>query len=74
MNCMARTLQVYLIILFFYDREPVFKDLMQDVFIGYSRDLTPRLNVMPFVSCFINDEPVTDKSFWLGAWISYQIK
>ncbi len=56
------------------DREPVFKDLMQDVFVGYSRDLTPTLNAMPFVSCFINDQPVTDKSFFLGAWISYQIK
>jgi len=56
------------------DRDPVFKDLWQNVFAGYSKDVTPKFNVMPFISVFVNDTPVTDKSFWLGAWISYQIK
>lgn len=55
------------------DRDPVFKDVWQNIFVGYSKDITPKLNVMPFLGTFIN-RPITDKSFWIGAWISYQIK
>lgn len=56
------------------DRDPVFKDVWQNAFLGYSRDFTPKFNAMPFVSVFVNDEPITDKSIWFGAWVSYQIK
>jgi hypothetical protein len=56
------------------DRDPVFKDKWQDLLLGYSRDITPKFNMMPYIACFIADRPVTDKSFWIGAWISYQIK
>lgn len=56
------------------DRDPVFKDVWQNIFVGYNTDLTKTFNIMPFASVFVNDNPITDKSFWLGAWISYQIK
>lgn len=56
------------------DKKPVFKDVWQNVMVGYSRDVTSRLNLMPFASVFVNDKPVTDKSIWFGAWISYKIK
>lgn len=56
------------------ERDPLFKDVWQNIFVGYSTDLTKEFNIMPFASVFVNDTPITDKSFWLGAWISYQIK
>ncbi len=56
------------------DRDPIFKDLWQNIFAGYSKDVNAKLNVMPFIGCFVNDTPVTDKSVWLGAWMSYQFK
>ncbi len=56
------------------DKKPVFKDKWQNIMLGVSHDITPKFNVMPFVNCFVNDTPITDKSFWIGAWISYQIK
>lgn len=56
------------------DKDPVYKDKWQSVMAGYSRDITPKFNVFPYVTCFVNDTPITDKSFFLGAWISYQIK
>jgi hypothetical protein len=56
------------------DRDPVFTDRWQNVLVGYGRDFTKKLNVMPFVGCFVNDKPITDKSLWAGAWISYSIK
>lgn len=55
-------------------KSPVFKDYWQNIMMGYSKDVTPKFNVFPYLSCFVNDTPVTDKSFWVGAWISYQIK
>lgn len=55
-------------------KNPVFKDVWQNAYIGYGRDLTPKLNVFPFVSVFVNDRPVTDKSVWFGAQVSYSIK
>lgn len=55
------------------DRDPVFKDVWQNVFAGYSRDITPKFNIMPFLSCFVS-EPIESKSFWAGAWISYSFK
>lgn len=56
------------------DRNPVFKNYWQNVFMGYSRDYTSKFNAMPFIGCFVNDTPITDKSVWFGAWVSYQIK
>ena len=56
------------------DRDPVFKDVWQNVMAGYSRDITPKFNVMPFLGVFATDRPITDKSIWLGAWVSYAIK
>ncbi len=56
------------------DREVVYTDRWQNVSFIYSRDITPKLNFSPLVGVFVNDTPITDKSVWAGAWISYQIK
>lgn len=65
------------------DRDPVFKDVWQNVFVGYSRDITPKFNIMPFVGVFVNDTPariddgdlaINEKSIWAGAWVSYSFK
>jgi hypothetical protein len=56
------------------DRDPVWKDVWQNVMLGVSKDITPKLNIYPYIAGFVNDKPFTDKSLWFGAWISYQIK
>lgn len=55
-------------------KDPVFKDIWQNVYTGISHDFTPKFNFFPFVGCFIDDPHFSSKSFWLGAWISYQFK
>ncbi len=57
------------------DKSPVFKDIWQNFFVGVSHDVTPKFNVFPFIGMFPDDpEGLSNKSVWLGAWISYQIK
>lgn len=55
-------------------KTPVYKDKWQNVMMGVSKDVTSKLNVYPFLSVFVNDNPITDKSLWAGMWVSYQIK
>ena len=55
-------------------KKPVFKDMWQSVMVGVNKDITPKLNIFPYVTTFVNDVPYSTKSFFLGAWISYQIK
>jgi hypothetical protein len=55
-------------------KDPVFKDVWQNLMVGVSKDITPKLNVYPFISAYVNDKPFSSNSVWLGAWISYQIK
>ena len=54
-------------------KTPVFKDTWQNTMVGVAKDITPKLNIFPYVGTFVN-RPLSDKSFWVGAWISYQIK
>jgi hypothetical protein len=54
-------------------KKPVFKDVWQNTMIGVAKDITPKLNVYPYLGTFVN-RPIDNKSLWLGAWISYQIK
>lgn len=65
------------------DRDPKFYDVWQNMFLGYSVDVTSKFNIMPFTSVYVNDTPfrvdgtditVNQKAFWFGAWISYSIK
>lgn len=56
------------------DRDPVFKSKTQDAYVGLSYDITPKFNVYPYVGVFLDNTPIDDRSFWLGAWISYSIK
>lgn len=55
-------------------KEPQYEDVWQNLMLGVAYDVTPKLNVMPFISAFINDVPFSAESFWLGAWVSYSIK
>jgi hypothetical protein len=56
-------------------KKPKFRDIYQNVFFGVNHDVTKSLNVFPFVGFFPDDPAgLTNKSVWLGAWISYQIK
>lgn len=56
------------------DRKILFTDRWQNVSVIYSYDITPKFNFSPLVGVFVNDTPITDRSVWAGAWISYQIK
>jgi hypothetical protein len=53
---------------------PVYKDLWQNAYIGVAKDITPKMNVFPFISAFVNDPKFGMQSFWAGLWVSYQIK
>jgi hypothetical protein len=52
-------------------KNPVYKDIWQAVMIGVNKDLTPRFNIYPYVGTFLDNYPITNKSLYLGAWISY---
>jgi len=56
------------------DKQPTYKDIWQNFMVGVAHDVTPKLNVMPFISTFIGDIDYGMKSYWVGAWISYSIK
>lgn len=55
-------------------KKPSFKDIYQDVLLGVGHDVTPTVNVMPYVGFFIDDIPHSMRSAYLGAWISWKIK
>lgn len=56
------------------NKEPVYKDVWQNAYIGVAKDITPSLNVFPFISAFVNDIPFSGRSAWVGLWVSYTIK
>ncbi len=59
-----------------YNNE-VLKEVVQNVFVGYNTDVTPKLNLFPFMGFMLNTTYAYEKpldAFYLGAWISYQIK
>jgi len=55
-------------------KPPVFKDSWQTAMLAVGQDITPKLNVMPYVTVFVNDIPLSMRSAFIGAWISYKIK
>jgi hypothetical protein len=55
-------------------KTPVFKDYWQSAMLAVGQDITPRLNVMPYLTVFVNDIPLSMRSAFIGAWISYKIK
>ena len=55
-------------------KSPVYLDRWQNAYIGIAKDITPKLNVFPFISAFVNDVPFSMQSFWGGLWVSYKIK
>lgn len=57
-----------------FDQKPYFEDVWQSLMFGVNKDITPKLNIFPYVTTFVNDVPFSTKSFFLGAWVSYQIK
>ncbi len=55
-------------------KNPVFKDVYQDVMLAVGHDVTPKVNVMPYIGYFVNDIPLSMRSAYLGAWVSWKIK
>lgn len=55
-------------------KNPIYYDVWQNAYIGVMKDITPKLNVYPYISAYVNDVPFSTRSFFLGAWISYTIK
>ncbi len=55
-------------------KNPVFKDYYQDVMIGVNKHITKKFNIYPYIGIFVDDVPLSNKSAYLGAWMSYQIK
>jgi hypothetical protein len=55
-------------------KNPNYQNNWQNFMVGISHDLTPDLNVLPFISSFVNTVPYSTRALWLGAWISYTIK
>ena len=55
-------------------QSPSYRNRWQNAYIGVGKDITPKLNVYPYISAFVNDVPFSMRSFWTGAWISYTFK
>lgn len=55
-------------------KKPSFRDIYQDIMVGASHDVTPTVNVMPYLGVFVDDIPISMESAYLGAWISWKIK
>ena len=55
-------------------KKPSYRNVWQNAYIGVAKDITPKLNVYPYISAFVNDVPFSMKSAWLGMWVSYSIK
>jgi hypothetical protein len=55
-------------------KNPSYRNVWQNAYIGIAKDITPKLNVFPYISAFVNDVPFSTQSVWLGLWVSYQIK
>lgn len=55
-------------------KSPVYYSVWQNAYIGIGKDITPKLNIYPYISAFVNDIPFSMRSVWGGMWISYTIK
>lgn len=58
-------------------KDPIFKNYWETAMFSVSKDVTPKLNLMPYVNYMLNNpkganKPLENTGF--GAWISYQIK
>lgn len=53
---------------------PLYKDYWQNVMLAVGHDVTPKLNIMPYIATYVNDVRLSTRSAWFGAWISYSIK
>ncbi len=55
-------------------QKPNYRDVYQDVMLAVGRDVTPTLNIMPYLGVFVDDIPLSMRSAYLGAWFSWKIK
>ncbi|MFY7993894.1 MAG: hypothetical protein ACOVP4_11420 [Bacteriovoracaceae bacterium] len=55
-------------------KKPVYKDYWQNIMLAVGHQVTPKLNIMPYIATYVNDIPLSMRSAWFGAWISYAIK
>ncbi len=56
------------------NKPTVYKDIWQNAYVGYARQVTEKLNIQPFLSVYVNDGPIDEDSFWVGAYFNYKIK
>jgi hypothetical protein len=56
------------------NKNPVYKDVWQNAYIGVAKDVTSKINLFPYISAFVNDVPFSMQSVWAGMWITYSIK
>lgn len=56
------------------NKKPVYKDIVQNVLVGISKDLSSKLTLFPFMGVYVDDVPFSTESIWFGSWISYKIK
>ncbi len=54
--------------------KPHYTDYWQGAMVGVGRDITDRLNLMPYLEVFVDDIPLSTRSAFVGMWISYKIK
>lgn len=55
-------------------KKPSYRNVMQNAMIGVAKDITPKLNVYPYLAGYVNDVPFSMRSLYGGMWISYTIK
>ncbi len=55
-------------------RQPAFNNVWQNAYIGVGKDITPKLNLYPYLSAYVNDVPFSTRSMFVGMWIAYTIK
>jgi hypothetical protein len=56
------------------NKEPVYKDVYQDMMFAVGHQITPAVSLMPYLGVFVDDVPLSMRSTYLGAWISWSIK
>jgi hypothetical protein len=59
------------------DNKLAMKEMLQDILVGYNKDVTSKLNLFPYIGYHLNTTYAYEKpadAMFLAAWISYQIK
>lgn len=58
-------------------KSPNFKGYWNNVMVGLGKDITPKMNIMPFLGYMTDADKIQQRPLdpaWFGFWLSYQIK